>query len=414
MPQRLHAQLRAGLEALTPENPILYGENEKVFADGSVRWFEWLNRALFDAEGRLTGYQSVGRDISERRLAAQELARHREALARSERLAAFGSLLAGVAHELNNPLSIVLTQSVLLHEQAADPTVLQRAERIRAAADRCARTVRSFLAIARARPPSRGRVSLAEVVKAALELTAYGLRSSGVAVETTFAAGLPDVWGDADQLGQVVLNLIVNAEHALRTQPGQRRLRLAAILDGGAVQLAVSDNGPGIPADVRARVFDPFFTTKPPGTGTGLGLSICHGIVEAHGGRIEVVDGAAGGACFMITLPLATHDAPQPEIAAPAPTSHGGAVLVVDDEADQAHGLAETLATLAARVDVAIGGLQALRLAETTAYTVVVSDVRMPDLDGPGLYRALSARAGGFGGQMILVTGDTLDRSSSS
>jgi CheY-like chemotaxis protein len=147
------------------------------------------------------------------------------------------------------------------------------------------------------------------------------------------------------------------------------------------------------------------------GAGTGLGLSICHGIVEAHGGRIELEDGPEGGACFSVTLPIAKGDAPQPATGDPAPSPQGGTVLVVDDEADQAHGLAETLAPLASRVDVAIGGLQALRLADATAYAVVVSDVRMPDLDGPGLYRALCARPGGFRGRMILVTGDTLDRS---
>lgn len=409
IPPRLHAPLRAELEALTPDDPLLRGENEKVFADGSVRWFEWLNRALFDAEGRLTGYQSVGRDVTERRAAAEELERHRSALARSERLAAFGSLLAGVAHELNNPLSVVLTQVVLLHEQATDPEVLQRAERIRAAADRCARTVRSFLAIARSKPPSRGRVRLAEVVEATLELTAYGLRSSGVAVERVLPADLPDVWGDADQLGQVVMNLVVNAEQALRGRAGPRRLRIAASAADGTVALEVADNGPGIPADARSRVFDPFYTTKPAGSGTGLGLSICHSIVEGHGGGIEVDDAPGGGARFRVTLPVAGDAADPQRPDAPEAAFERGAVLVVDDEPEQAEGLAEALAAVAGRVDVAIGGIEALRLCGAAAYAVVVSDVRMPDLDGASLYRILRAR--GFAGRTILVTDDTLDRS---
>ena len=411
IPQRLQAPLRAELEALTPENPILYGENEKLFADGSVRWFEWLNRALFDPQGRLTGYQSVGRDVTERRAAADELTRHREALARSERLAAFGSLLAGVAHELNNPLSILLTQAVLLHEQAADPAVLQRAERIRAAADRCARTVRSFLAIARAKPPSRGRVALRPVVQAALDLTAYGLRSSGVRVEADFAEDLAEVWGDADQIGQVVLNLVVNAEQILREQPGERRLRLAGEAAGDTVRLVVADNGPGVPGEVRSRVFDPFFTTKPVGSGTGLGLSICQGIVEAHGGRIDVDDAEGGGACFTVTLPMAQAETASAPAAAEAALPLQGAVLVVDDEPDQAQGLAEALARPGLRIDVAHGGRQALRLAAAADYAVVVSDVRMPDVGGPELYRQLRQRPGGFHGRMVLVTGDTLDRS---
>ncbi|HMR32642.1 MAG TPA: PAS domain S-box protein [Geminicoccaceae bacterium] len=409
IPPRLHAELRAGLEALTPDDPILYGENEKVFADGSVRWFEWLNRALFDARGRLTGYQSVGRDVTERRAHAEELERHRNALARSERLAAFGSLLAGVAHELNNPLSVVLTQSVLLHEHAADPEVLQRAERIRAAADRCARTIRSFLAIARSKAPSRGRVRLAGVVESTLELTAYGLRASGVAVETVLAADLPDVWGDADQLGQVAMNLVVNAEQALRGRAGPRRLRIAASSAGATVVLEVADNGPGIPAEQRSRIFDPFYTTKPVGGGTGLGLAICHGIVEAHGGGIEVDEAPGGGARFRVTLPTADDAVRTEDPTAPAIPAGHGAVLVVDDEPEQAAGLAEVLAPTAGRVDVAIGGIEALRRCQATSYAVVVSDVRMPDLDGASLCQVLRAR--GFAGPVILLTGDTLDRS---
>ncbi len=409
IPPRLHAPLRAALEALTPGNPLLYGENEKVFSDGSVRWFEWLNRALFDADGQLTGYQSVGRDVTERRAAAEELNRHREALARSERLAAFGSLLAGVAHELNNPLAVVLTQAVLMQEQAADDETRHRAERILAAAERCARTVRSFLAIARAKPPVRGRVSLPDVARAMLELTAYALRSSGVTIETAFAPGLPQVWGDADQMGQVVLNLVINAEQAVRFRPGIRLIRIGGVAEQGTVRLDVSDNGPGIPAADRDRVFDPFYTTKPDGIGTGLGLSICRRIVEAHGGRIEIGDSPEGGARILVTLPDAASVDEAPLSAEPPPAAQGGAVLVVDDDPDQARGLAETLAAVAGRVDIAVGGLEALRLARANRYALVVSDVRMPDLDGPGLHRAL--RRDGFAGRMILVTGDTLDRS---
>ncbi|MFO1067532.1 MAG: PAS domain S-box protein [Geminicoccaceae bacterium] len=411
VPERLRASLRGQLEALTPANPVIYGENEKTLPGGEVRWYEWMNRALFDEQGRRTGYQSVGRDVTERRRAQDELARHREALAQSERMAAFGSLLAGVAHELNNPLSVVLTQAVLLLEQATQPSVIQRAERIRVAADRCGRIVRSFLAIARAKPPVRLPVRLDEVVRSALELTGYGLKSAGIAVELRVPEDLPPIWGDADQLGQLAMNLVVNAQQAMRDQPGRRRLLVAAQPAGETVRLIVEDNGPGVPAAIRSRIFDPFFTTKERGSGTGLGLSLCLGIAQAHGGSIAIEDVPGGGARFVVTLAVGEGVAPPTEERGREAVATGVRILIVDDEPELAEGLAEALGALADRVDVAANGAEALRKAEAVPYDLVVSDLRMPELDGPGLYRALVGRPGGFAGRFIVVTGDTLDRS---
>lgn len=323
-----------------------------------------------------------------------------------------GSLLAGVAHELNNPLSIVVGQSGLLQELSGSPAVAARAEKIRRAADRCARIVKTFLAMARRRAPEMAPVDLNAVVTAAIDLVAYSLRTSDIAVETELAPDLPQVMGDGDQLGQVATNLLVNAQQALMEREAPRRLRVATRFDpaANAAVLSVADNGPGVPAELRARIFEPSFTTKPTGVGTGVGLSMCRGVVESHGGTIEIEETPGGGATFVIALPLraaaatAPHDAPSRRPAA-GPKRR---LLVVDDEPEVAQTLADILVRAGHRVDIAGDGQQALARIAAADYDLVLSDLRMPVLDGPGLYRALAERRPDYLDRILFVTGDTL------
>src|SRR5438128_192816 len=230
-----------------------------------------------------------------------------------------GSLLAGVAHELNNPLAVLTGHAHLLREGAKDESLASRAEKIQAAADRCARIVKNFLALARQRPPERGAVSVNMVIQGALEMLAYELRTDSVEVTCEFAAGLPPLWADSHQLHQVLVNLIANAHHAMRKQPkpAPRRIRLASQLDREhqRVRLTVADTGPGIAPEIREKIFEPFFTTKLAGEGTGLGLSLCRGIIEEHGGTISIQSEPGQGATFVIELPLverATAEAARP------------------------------------------------------------------------------------------------------
>ncbi len=243
-------------------------------------------------------------DLTALRAAQAEVARSREALHQSEKLTALGALLAGVAHELNNPLSVVVGYSSMLKEIGCDPAMEARVEKIHAAAERCARIVRTFLAMARARPPRREPVALGEVVMGALDLAGYGLRSADIEVALDLPAGLAPVHGDADQLHQVVVNLVVNAQQALIGRAAPRRLSVRAWAEADEAVLEVADNGPGMEPDVASRAFEPFFTTKPQGVGTGVGLSVCHGIVAAHGGRIELDTARGEGARFRVHLPL--------------------------------------------------------------------------------------------------------------
>jgi len=346
--------------------------------------------------------------------AQAEIGQQREKLYQGERLSALGSLLAGVAHELNNPLSVVVAQATLLEEIATDAATIKRGARIRGAAERCARIVKTFLAMARQRPPSRSAVNLNELVDGALDLLAYNLRTADIKVTTDLMPDLPALSADPDQISQVITNLIVNAQQALADRAGPRRLVVATGFDvaTGMVRLSVSDNGTGVPPELRTRIFEPFFTTKPLGMGTGIGLSVCNGIVTSHGGTIEVGDAVGGGARFTVLLPAAggTVPVPGPDAAAPA-VSSGRRILVVDDEPEVAEALADILTGDGYRIDVAASGQEALDLVAAGHYDAMISDVRMPDMDGLLLYRKLRNVRPTLAARLVLVTGDTLGRS---
>ncbi|MEA2782286.1 MAG: hypothetical protein QOK29_3830, partial [Rhodospirillaceae bacterium] len=331
-------------------------------------------------------------DITERRRSQEALIRQREALYQSEKMAMFGTLLAGVAHELNNPLSVVIGQIALLQETTNDATVAKRAERIRNATDRCARIVRTFLAMARQRQPDPKPIKLGSIVEAALDLLGFQLRSADVRVDVKLAADMPTVTVDADQMHQVVTNLIVNAQHALTANPAQRILRIRTWYDGahGRACFSVSDNGPGVPADIRARIFDPFFTTKPLGEGTGIGLALCSSIVRSYGGKISVSDTPDGGATFTIELPLSSPLGKPERDPRVDEVRRGLRILIVEDEGEIAETLSEILGQRGFETEVVFNGQQALDRIAAREYDLILSDVRMPVLDGPGLYRALS------------------------
>ncbi len=245
------------------------------------------------------------RDLTAQRNAEQEIIRQREILQRNEKLAAMGTLLAGISHELNNPLAIVVGQAQLLQETEQDARVLKRADKIRHAAERCATIITTFLAMARNQPPQCEPVNVNQLVQRVLELLEPGLRSQHIELQLHFGHDLPLVMADADQLHQVISNLIINAQQAMQDS-AQKILRIESGQDElqQHMTIRIQDSGPGIPPEVQRRMFEPFFTTKAPGKGTGLGLAVCSGIIEAHGGRLELEPHSGSGACFCIRLPL--------------------------------------------------------------------------------------------------------------
>lgn len=402
---RINAMLRTGAD-ITP------AERRIRTADGRDIWIE-VSAVPFREGGEKLGL-AVFRDLTETKQAQAEIERQREALHQSEKLSALGSLLAGVAHELNNPLSIAVAQAVLLEETNTDPKIIKRAKDIRSAAERCARIVKTFLSMAREQTPERGPVDLNETISNALELMGYTLRSNGIEVERNLGEGLPAIWGDGDQIHQVVANLIVNAQQAMVEAGTPRILSVATAFDAkaGMVTMTFDDSGPGIPENLRSRIFDPFYTTKPIGVGTGIGLAVCHGVIETHGGAIEVCDSPAGGARFKVRLPpSAVIDMvaePQPRAAA---GRAGQTVLVVDDEPEVAEALVEILKMSGHRADIAESGHSALERIATKDYDLILTDLRMPHMDGRDLYEILESEHPQLCNRMIVITGDTLQAS---
>jgi two-component system NtrC family sensor kinase len=363
------------------------------------------------ADGAVEFLSAIVRDMTERKRIEAELRRQRETLYQTEKLTTMGTVLAGVAHELNNPLTAVTGYANLLRQDLAGTPSATRAENIAHAADRCASIVRNFLALARKYPPERQVVRINDIARDAAELLAYHLRVDGIEVKLDLEEDLPPLWADPHQLHQVVVNLITNARDELRKAPAPRRLTLRthAGKTRGRVAVDVEDTGPGVSEEIRDRIFEPFFTTKPVGAGTGLGLSLCHGIVDSHGGTLSLVSEPGAGAIFRVELPVVVPPSPSGDNA-PETTSAvtGKRILVVDDERLVLQLLGEMLGADHHTVDTVGDGTQALEVLQRTSYDLILSDVRMPYLDGPGLYRALERRLPDLCRRFVLMTGDVL------
>lgn len=389
-------------------NPMLGRRMETVTqnAAGEIFPIELTASEVNVADRRI--YIGAIRDLRERRQAEDEINRQREKLHQNEKMAAMGSLLAGVSHELNNPLAVVVAQSTLLHEFASDPQVKARAEKVRAAAERCGRIVKSFLGMVRLHPHAQVDIDINHAVRSALEVTAYGARSSGITVEADFAEGPMFVLGDADHLTQVVANFLVNSQHALAPQQTDRRIKVRTFrTKGGSACFSVEDNGPGIPQSIRDRIFESYFTTKPAGVGTGIGLSISRSIVERHSGRVWFDEATGGGARFTVELPLIGGQAHSAE-AAQAAGADLRRALIIDDEPDVAASLADILELMGLRSEVLSSWTSAPEVLSGVDPDIVFSDLRMPGKSGIAIYRELLAERPGLARRFVLVTGDMI------
>jgi len=400
---RWRQRFRAGeafwdeLEVVKPEKKIVEREARPV-----------LNRYK-----QPVGWVEVHRDITSRRQLESRLFH-------SERLAALGQMVSGVAHELNNALTSIFGYAQLVHKRTRGFEWEAESRHILEEGERARRIAQNLLLFARSSKSERAPVNLNEVVERTLEIRAYELRLENISVELDLHEQLAEAIADAGQIQQALLNLIVNAEQAIRQtrESGRIWIRTRQI-SADRVALQVSDDGPGVPPEVVLRIFDPFFTTKPAGVGTGLGLSILYGIVHQHGGRVAVEKRVGGGAVFTVELPSAAGTlsgdekpylipSPRPEGKSSGDKASGSRILVVEDEPTVAQLIADVLSEEGHVVDTVLDGREGLNLARGRRYDLVICDLRMPRLDGRAFYRQLAQEENPLQHRLLFVTGDTL------
>ena len=349
----------------------------------------------------------VGRDMTQEREMGLRLME-------SDRLAAVGELVAGVAHEVNNPLSSISAfAQLLLRDEELAPAHRESIEVIRAETTRASQVVKDLLTFARRSEPRREPLDVNGVVARTLRLRQYQLSEASVRARQELAPDLPAVLGDARQLQQVCLNLVSNAVHAMSTcGGGTLTVRTSEQEDG--VVLEVSDTGPGISPGARAHVFEPFFTTKGEGEGTGLGLSVSYGIAKAHGGTIEIAETGPEGTMFRVRLPAASaragaratpSDAAMPVLRSPLA---GIRLLFVDDEASLRSGMEAFGRLRGFTVVTASDGADALSQTRSSGVDAVVCDLRMPGMDGSAFHDQLRAERPGLAARTVFVTGDVV------
>ncbi len=413
-----------------------------------------------DGRGNAIALEGMTEDITDR-------ARQEELLRRSERMASLGHMLAGVAHELNNPLAAIGGFAQLMLRQSLSDEDRSGLETINHEAQRAARIVRDLLAFSRRHEHERREaVDLNEVVRYILDAQRYQIETRGIRRTLSLAAALPPVMAQASQLEQVVLNLVVNARQALEqaidessathgsASPAAPAITIRTATHGGIVALEVEDNGPGIPEEYRTRIWDPFWTSKEEGEGTGLGLAVVHGIVTTYGGTIDLETQVGVGTRFIVRLPAAiareqtvpvpppaskggfshattpstpasragvvaplaagtprssTHRVAGP-VARPASVSHAAVplrILVVDDEKAILEVLDRYFSARGHAVTTTPNGMRAIELAHQQSFDIVICDLRMPGLDGGEVIRRLRALPRCQATRYIVSTGDS-------
>ncbi len=455
----------AGLNVRNGE--FRFGEPERIIAETvfALRLVERRRRARrAESDEQAIDDSSRGhtvcvlRDVTEQR-------RLQDQLLQSEKLAALGELVSGVAHELNNPLTTVVGYAQLLQDDSAlSDTVRRQMNVIHTEAARASRIVGNLLAFARREEPHKTRLSLDETLRPVVQMRAYQLQAHNTRITTDFEAELPPVWGDAHQLQQVFLNIINNAHQAMEEWRGGGEIEITAqavALSGApGVRVTIADNGPGIAPEHLRRVFDPFFTTKPSGEGTGLGMSLSLGIISNHEGRIWAESRLGHGARFIVELPgvgageengepeernstnaisplsglsggLMSLDEAASDTAAASEVSEAESssvlarasivpaepakkpreILVVDDEEPVVMLMTEVLGLDGHRVTPAFNGAEALALLQEQDYDLIISDVRMPAVGGPTFFEILQTTRPDLLPRVVFVTGDTVSPS---
>lgn len=411
--QQLMIEVQDGADVAPFELELVRYDGEPIYLEISARLMQNGHNAK--------GIHCIARNLTERRKLEQQLVQ-------SEKLSAIGQLVAGVAHELNNPLTSISGYAQLLQrDKSLSDVTMQDVLQIHTQAERAARIVRNLLIFAREHKPERVMTDLNEVLHNTLMLQAYQLRVDNIKVVSEYEEDLPTTIADPHQLQQVFLNLINNAHQAMQQRGGGGTLTLSTrsgqsrrsssdpVASDQIIEVAVSDTGVGISDRDISRIFDPFFTTKPVGQGTGLGLSICFGIIQEHGGVIWVDSTLGVGTTIYVEIPLRAQIEPAPDPIPPLTANNDDAaplqVLVVDDEAPVGQFLARLLKEMGHRPVVVESAKQALEILARQHFDTILADIKMPEMDGFDLYAAVNEQYPDLASQIVFITGDTLSPS---
>lgn len=408
------AVVRVPLIASEETVGFLWVGRESPFSDHELRVLVSISDIAASALRRSTLHEDLQAQF-------EALQKTQARLVQSEKLAAVGELITGVAHELNNPLTSIILFAQLLQQRSLSEEGKRDLDKIISESRRAANIVRGLLDFARQRPPERRPVQINDVVHSTLELLSYELQTHNVHYELSLAPDLPTIQADAHQLQQVFVNLISNAYQAIgsthhngfvhiATGMGTTSLPEAASELSSVIRISIDDNGPGISPAIVSRIFDPFFTTKPVGEGTGLGLSICHGIVTEHGGQIWAESRLGQGTTIWVEIPITPADLVEEAIPQVQPEPYQpdtARIFIVDDEKSVLDVLSRVLRQQGYIVEVSNNGEQALlRLQSQPWFDLILCDLHLPGINGMELYWRLQPHQPDMLKRFLFITGD--------
>jgi signal transduction histidine kinase/CheY-like chemotaxis protein len=389
--------------------------DQKAFSESDLKFLNTLlSHISFAVENARLLKEAKESAISLQELVQEktlQLDKAQQQVLQAAKLSSLGELVAGVTHELNNPLSTMMGYSQLLMRKVEDEKMRRDLKKIFDEAERAAKIVQNLLSFARQDPPEKGLWDINDVVSKALEMAAYELDGADIEVTTEHSADLPPTMVDAQQLQQVFLNIVNNARQAMMEQEQPKKLRLKTEKIGKRLWIEITDTGPGIPSEQLERIFDPFFTTKPKDKGTGLGLSISYGIVKAHDGDIYVKSHVGEGTTFLVGLPIQS-ETTEPiveETREPRATQLPiQDILIIDDEQNVTDLITDILTEEGYHVDTAHGGNQALVKLMEEEYDLIICDLRMPETNGQRVYEWAKLVKPEITPRFIFLTGDIM------